>query len=93
MDIAVIINLVLARDDLRSYGTGGEMTLVNSEGEMKRKEADIVDILRYWEGHDAVPEELSQYLAVAADEIAGLRAENDYLKKEMDAAEYDRCRF
>ena len=52
---------------------------------MDRQEADIVDILRHWEGHDDVPEELWGYLAAAADEIDGLRAENDQLRKDLNA--------
>jgi hypothetical protein len=47
---------------------------------------DIVDTLRFWEGRDDVPEDLSQYLRIAADEIAGLREENKYLRRVMDDA-------
>ena len=53
-----------------------------SEGKM-----DIVNVLRFWEGRDDVPEDLSQYLSQAADEIAGLRAENEHYRKILDEAE------
>jgi hypothetical protein len=52
----------------------------------KREEADIVDILHFWEMDESVPEQLGPYLAVAADEIAGLRAENEYLHGIIDNA-------
>jgi Domain of unknown function (DUF3850) len=55
--------------------------------DLNRQEVDIVDILRFWNGRDDVPEELSHYLVIAADEIAGLRLANDYLQKVMRDAE------
>lgn len=54
---------------------------------METKEADIVDILRFWDGRDDVPEDLNPYLSAAADEIAGLREENAYYRKLLDDAE------
>jgi hypothetical protein len=47
---------------------------------METKEADIVDILRSWEGRGGVPKGLAPYLSAAADEIAGLRLENKYYR-------------
>lgn len=54
---------------------------------MDTKQPDIVDILRFWEGADDVPEDLSQYLAVAADKITGLRIENKNLRRALDEYE------
>lgn len=48
---------------------------------------DIIDVLDFWAGRDDVPEELSSYLSVAADEIRGLREENKYLHKMINDAE------
>jgi hypothetical protein len=52
-----------------------------------QNDLDIVDILRFWEGRDDVPEDLSPYLSIAADEIAGLREENKYYRKLLDEAD------
>jgi hypothetical protein len=54
---------------------------------MPHPDPDIVKMLEYWEGRDDVPEELNQVLSAAADEIRGLRAENDYYRKQLDEAE------
>lgn len=51
------------------------------------KEPDIVDILRFWEGRDDVPEDLQQYLSIAADEIAGLRSELKYWREIVNSNE------
>jgi hypothetical protein len=48
-------------------------------------EIDIVDRLRWWEGHDDLPEELSDLIAAAYDEIRGLRAELEQLRKDIEA--------
>lgn len=48
---------------------------------------DIVEILDFWQGRDDVPEDLSLHLSIAADEIRGLRSENEYYRKLLDDLE------
>jgi hypothetical protein len=48
-------------------------------------EIDIIDRLHWWEGHDDLPEELSDLIAAACDEIRGLRAELEQVRKDVEA--------
>jgi hypothetical protein len=48
---------------------------------------DIVAALGWWEGHDNVPDELSDLIAVACDEIRSLRAELEQVRKDIEAME------
>lgn len=54
---------------------------------MNTKEPDIVKVLDFWQGRDDVPEDLQFYLSCAADEIRGLRSENEYLQKIVNDLE------
>jgi hypothetical protein len=54
---------------------------------MSQNDPDILRLLEYWESHDDVPEELSKLISQACDEIRGLRAEVEQLRKDIEAAE------
>lgn len=54
---------------------------------MSTKKPDIVEILDFWQGRDDTPLDLQVYLSIAADEIRGLRSENEYYRKLLDEAE------
>ena len=45
---------------------------------------DIVTTLLSWRGRDDVPEELSEHLATAVDEITWARGKVKDLRKELD---------
>jgi hypothetical protein len=56
-------------------------------GHRDSKVVDIVRALGWWEGHDDVPKELSDLISQACDEIRGLRADVERLRKDIEAAE------